>query len=93
MRHYGKTIRTVRRLLNKGGMKNNQLSKLETVSLKKLKPASGRYRKWHRKEFKKADEEIIRCKKRLNQLLDLQGNQIDWDEVKILQKKIADLWH
>lgn len=54
----------MRRLLNKGGMKNNQLSKLETVSLKKQKPASGRYRKWHRKEFTKADEEIIRCKKK-----------------------------
>lgn len=60
--------------------------------LTKSKACKRNLQRWHRKTFRRADEEIRRLKQRLNWLLNLQSTQIDWNEIGELKKKIAELW-
>lgn len=58
----------------------------------KLKASQRALQGWHKKTFKKADEEIIRLKRELQILLD-QGEKLRHGErIRLLQKKIDELW-
>lgn len=48
--------------------------------------------KWNKKTFKRVDEEIFNLKKRLNDLLDVNSSQPNWEEIKHVKLKIAQLW-
>lgn len=48
--------------------------------------------KWHKKVFKRADEEIFRLKQRLSVLVNQNDQMQSWEEVKSIKRRIAELW-
>lgn len=48
--------------------------------------------KWHKKEFKRADDEIFKLKQRLSVLVNQDDQFCKWDDMQDIKKRIADLW-
>lgn len=63
----------------------------ETV-LKKLESCKKELMTWQKKTFKRGDEEIIRYKKRLEELMSSGGQCTNGDEIRRVQKHIDELW-
>lgn len=47
---------------------------------------------WQGNTFKNAEKEIQICKEKINDLLNRQHRDINWEEVKMIQKRLDDLW-
>lgn len=47
---------------------------------------------WHKKTFKRADEELLRLKRKLNELSAKKSSDIDWDEIRRTQMEIDEIW-
>lgn len=48
--------------------------------------------RWHKKQFKRADEEIYKLKERLKGILNNDQHSAHWSEVQDIQNKIKELW-
>lgn len=47
---------------------------------------------WHRRTFKRADEEVVSLEKKLDFLTAKDSSYMNWEEIKTIQKEIDKVW-
>lgn len=48
--------------------------------------------KWHKKEFRRADEQILKLKQRLSVLINQSHQHQNWEDIRTIKVRIAELW-